>query len=81
MFLLFQPACQTEGFILFYSITKVMGTSVKNGYCGPLRFMTLTLTVVSQREVGTLDLYDTQIDVLHLQTNGAEEWLCIVRVN
>ena len=51
-----------------------MDTSVKNGYCGPLRFMTLALTVVSHREVGTLDLYDTQ-------TNGAEEWLCLVRVS
>jgi hypothetical protein len=70
IFLLFPPACQTEGFILFYGITKVMDISVKNGYYGPLRFMILTLTVVSHREVGTLDLYDTQTDVLHLQTNG-----------
>jgi hypothetical protein len=58
-----------------------MDTIVKNGYSGPLRFMTLTLTVVSHREVGKLDPYDTQTDVLHLQTNGAEEWLCLVRVS
>ena len=35
--------------------------------------MTSTLTVVSHSEFGTLDLYDTQNDVLHLQTNEAEE--------
>lgn len=57
------------------TIVKKMGTG------GPLRFMTLTLTVVSHREVGTLDLYDTQTDVLHLQTNGPEELLCLVRVS
>ena len=58
-----------------------MDTSVKNGYCGPLTFMTLTLTVFSHREFGTLDLYDTQTDVLQLQTNGAEEWLCLACVS
>jgi hypothetical protein len=42
--------------------------------------MTLTSTVVSHREVGTLDLYDNQTDVLHLKTSGAEERLCLVRV-
>ena len=50
-----------------------MDTSVKNVYCGPLIFMAFTLTVFSLREFGTLDLYDTQTDVLHLQTSGDEE--------
>jgi hypothetical protein len=60
IFLFSQPACQTESFMLFYGITEVMDATVKSGYCGLLRFMTLTLTVVSHREVGILDLYDDQ---------------------